>query len=143
MKAIQEELGDKAKRESDIEELISEGYDTESINEHYKAYLMDIVREYSLMSELRGNSNIVDCNDLHYEEHEDGLGWDIYIRMELLTPMIKGLDKVLLNLQIVEEAYSNSTLSKSKYAEYFSLASAHAQATGRRFYGEVDPNYNY
>lgn len=53
------------------------------------------------------------------------------------------VDGVLLNLQIVEEAYSNSTLSKSKYAEYFSLASAHAQATGRRFYGEIDPGYDY
>lgn len=87
---------------SDIEELISEGYDTDSINEHYKAYLMDIVREYSLMSELRGNSNIVDCNDLYYVEHEDGLGWDIYIRMELLTPMTKGLDKIICTEQVIQ-----------------------------------------
>ncbi len=53
------------------------------------------------------------------------------------------VDGILLNLEIVEQAYSNSTLSKSKYSEYFALASAHAQSTGRRFYGEIDPGYDY
>lgn len=53
------------------------------------------------------------------------------------------VDGVLLNLEIVEQAYSNSTLSKGKYYEYFSLASENAQKTGRRFYGETDPNYDY
>lgn len=53
------------------------------------------------------------------------------------------VDGVLLNLQLVEQAYSNSTLNNSKYAEYFLSASAHAKQTGRRFFGEIDPNYDY
>lgn len=53
------------------------------------------------------------------------------------------IDGVLLNLEIVEQAYSNSTLNNSKYAEYFRTASNYAQATGRRFYGETDPGYDY
>lgn len=53
------------------------------------------------------------------------------------------VDGVLLNLEIIEEAYSNSTLSNSKYTEYFMLASAYAQVTGRRFFGETDPGYDY
>ena len=53
------------------------------------------------------------------------------------------VDGELLNLQLIEEAYSNSTLSKSKYASYFSQASLEASKTGRRFYGETDPNYDY
>lgn len=53
------------------------------------------------------------------------------------------VDGVLLNLQLVEQAYSNSTLNNSKYEECFSLASSYAKKTGRRFYGETDPNYDY
>ena len=53
------------------------------------------------------------------------------------------VDGVLLNLELVEQAYTNSTLSNSKYEEYFSIASAEARKTGRRFYGEIDPHYDY
>ena len=53
------------------------------------------------------------------------------------------VDGVLLNLELVEQAYTNSTLSGSKYSEYFQKASAEAKKTGRRFYGEIDPNYDY
>lgn len=53
------------------------------------------------------------------------------------------VDGVLLNLELVEQAYSNSTLNNSKYVEYFSLASSQAKKTGRRFFGETDPNYDY
>lgn len=53
------------------------------------------------------------------------------------------LDGVLYNLELVEQAYSNSTLSGSKYQEYFLQANTNAMKTGRRFFGEIDPNYNY
>lgn len=54
------------------------------------------------------------------------------------------VDGILLNLEVIEEAYSNSTLSKSKYSEIFLKASIDSQITGRRFFGsEIDPNYDY
>lgn len=53
------------------------------------------------------------------------------------------VDGVLLNLQLVEQAYTNSTLHNSKYQDYFMQASVNAKHTGRRFYGETDPNYDY
>lgn len=53
------------------------------------------------------------------------------------------VDGVLLNLLLVEQAYSNAGASESKYKNYFIEAMLHAQATGRRFYGEIDPNYDY
>ena len=53
-------------------------------------------------------------------------------------------DGVLVNLYLVEEAYSNSTLgSKSRYFEIFTKASIEASKTGRRFWGELDPNFTY
>lgn len=54
------------------------------------------------------------------------------------------VDGNLLNLQIVAEAYSNSTISSSsKYFKAMVETSMLARSTGRRFYGEIDPNYNY
>ena len=78
---------------SDIEELLSEGYDDASVTERFRGYLQDIVKEYSLMAKMKGHTNVVYCDDLQYTQHEDGIGWDIYIKMELLTPMLNVLDK--------------------------------------------------
>ncbi len=53
-------------------------------------------------------------------------------------------DGVLVNLYLVQEAYSNSTLSsKSKYFEIFTKASIEVSKTGRRYWGELDPNFTY
>lgn len=53
------------------------------------------------------------------------------------------VDGILLNLRLINEAYTNSTLGNEKYSSYFLEASMKAQATGRRFFGETDPNYDY
>lgn len=53
------------------------------------------------------------------------------------------VDGVLLNLLLVDEAYSGAAAADSKYKEYFTEAMLHAQITGRRYYGEIDPNYDY
>ena len=39
------------------------------------------------MNTLKGSGNIVSYEDHAVIEHEDGIGWDIIIRMELLTPL--------------------------------------------------------
>ena len=75
--------------QEEIEELYNDGYDQESITTHYKEHLADIVREYSLMLEMKGHTNVVYCDDVKYVQHDDGIGWDIYIKMELLTPLTK------------------------------------------------------
>ena len=75
--------------DGEIEELYNDGYNSESITQRFRSYLQDIVREYSLMSEMKGHTNIVYCDDLRYVQHDDGMGWDIYIKMELLTPLPK------------------------------------------------------
>lgn len=47
----------------------------------------EISGEYRLMGVLRGHPNIVNCEDQMIIPHENDLGWDIYIRMELLTSL--------------------------------------------------------
>ena len=39
------------------------------------------------MSKLKGNSNVVSYENHQVIEHKDGIGWDILIQMELLTPL--------------------------------------------------------
>lgn len=90
------------KSENDIEDLISDGYDRESLANRFENYLKDIVQEYLLMVEMKGYSNIVNCYDLKYTAHEDGIGWDIAIRMELLTPLTKGLGQTISEQEAIK-----------------------------------------
>ena len=76
---------------SDVEELRNDGYSEESITARFQSYLKDIVREYTLMAKMKGCANIVYCDDVKYVQHDDGIGWDIYIKMELLTAMPRAL----------------------------------------------------
>ena len=78
---------------SDIEELYNDGYDDASITARYNSYLQDILKEYALMVNMKGHTNVVYCDDFRYEQHDDGFGWDIFIKMELLTPLTKYLPK--------------------------------------------------
>ena len=88
--------------ESDIDELYGNGFDDASITAHFHNYLADIVREYSLMAEMKGHTNVVYCDDIRYVQHDDGFGWDIYIKMELLTPMMKALGKEVSDEEVIK-----------------------------------------
>ena len=61
--------------------------DEQSITSFYYGIVEDCVKEFKLMSQLRGNSNIVSYEDHDIIKKENEFGWDILIRMELLTPM--------------------------------------------------------
>ena len=88
--------------QSDVDELYSSGYDDASITAHYESYLADIVREYQLMTEMKGHTNVVNCDDIRYVQKDSGIGWDIYIKMELLNPMTKALDRTIEEKQVIK-----------------------------------------
>ncbi len=71
----------------EIRDLRANGYDDESITHYYLDTLGRIESEYAMMANLKGHKNIVYCDDIRKIQHEDGFGWDIYIKMELLTPL--------------------------------------------------------
>ena len=77
--------------ENDVDELYSDGYDDESITSTFQNHLKNIVAEYSLVRKMNDCANVVHCDDIRYIQHDNGFGWDIYIRMELLTPLTKAL----------------------------------------------------
>ena len=70
--------------ESDLRHVRGEGMDRASMREYFQAFVTDIVLEIELMSEFRGNSNIVSFEDHKVIEKTGEIGWDILIRMELL-----------------------------------------------------------
>ena len=76
---------------SDIEEMYNDGFDEESITATFQNHLKCIVEEYSIMRKLNGAANVVNCDDVRYIQRDDGIGWDIFIKMELLTPLAKAL----------------------------------------------------
>ncbi len=75
----------------DLQTMIDNGYDEDSITATFNGHLKDIVSEYMKMSKLKGCANIVNCENVRYIQHDDGVGWDIFIKMELLTPLTKSL----------------------------------------------------
>ena len=73
--------------QADVQEAYGEGMDEQSITEYFHSFVENITGEFALMSELKGQSNIVSYEDHMVIEHEGSIGWDIIIRMELLTPL--------------------------------------------------------
>lgn len=73
--------------QSEIKSIMMDGMSKADVEQYYLRLVHDIVNEFILMAKLKGNSNVVSYEDHILKEHEDGIGWDILIRMELLTPL--------------------------------------------------------
>ncbi len=78
--------------QSEILSAKAEGMDEGSIRAYFEGFVEDVVDEFALMSRLKGTSNIVSCEDYAVVPHSEGVGWDILIRMELLTPMLNYME---------------------------------------------------
>ena len=84
---------------NEIDDYYANGYDQESIIASYENEIRDYVQEYRLMKELQGQSNIVSCDDFTVVPHENGIGGDIFIRMELLTSLQQILKDRMLSVE--------------------------------------------
>lgn len=73
--------------QSELRELYADGYDANGIRQRYEALLKHVYDEYGLMIGLKDSPNIVRCDDVRIIRHEDVIGWDLLIKMELLTPL--------------------------------------------------------
>lgn len=70
---------------ADVKAVRAEGLDEKSTTEYFRGYVDRLMREIAIMSNLKGHENIVSCEDYDLVPHKEGIGWDILIRMELLT----------------------------------------------------------
>lgn len=76
-------------RDEDALELmrLAYGYDDSAVAHSIVTQLTSVEREYSIMTKMRGHSNIVSCDDFSYVPHEGRPGYDVFIRMELLKSL--------------------------------------------------------
>lgn len=75
------------KTTAEIREALSDGMDEKTVTSYFKGIVDQFVHEIGVMAELKGHQNIVSCEDFTVREQESGFGWDILIRMELLTAL--------------------------------------------------------
>lgn len=79
--------------ESEISSLRSEGLTEGATRTYLQGVVNDFVLEIQMMISFKGLQNIVSVEDFKVVERTDRVGWDIYIRMELLQPFNEYLVK--------------------------------------------------
>lgn len=77
------------KSSQDIRQERAQGMSDVEIHAYFQSVVQDLVNEIVLMENLKGASNIVSIDDYRIIERTDEIGWDIFIRMELLSPFDK------------------------------------------------------
>ena len=87
--------------EDDIEivQLRAQGVSREKTEAFYEKYIVDVEDEIFIMQKLVGNSHLVSYEDYSIRKREEEIGWDVYIRMELLT----GLPEYMKNNLLTEQ----------------------------------------
>jgi len=83
----------------EIDSLRSEGMDLDATKAYFQNIVNDFVSEIQLMESLKGVQNIVNVEDYKVVERSNEIGWDIFIRMELLTPF----NSYICNKKMTEE----------------------------------------
>ena len=73
--------------EDDYLSYKDDGYDDESITSIFRNQMSDIEKEFALMAQFKGTSHIVSYEEHRIVPNERTHGWDILIRMELLTSL--------------------------------------------------------
>ncbi|MBE6715506.1 MAG: zinc-ribbon domain-containing protein [Ruminococcaceae bacterium] len=87
---------------SELDSLRSEGLDIGRSKAYFKDIVDDFVGEIEVMESLKGLANIVSVEDYKVVEKTNDIGWEIYIRMELLTPLNTYLcDKKLSENEVI------------------------------------------
>ena len=67
--------------------ILEDVVDAQSVGTFFASMVESFLQELVLMNQLKGNSHIVSYEDHEVIEKDSELGWDILIRMELLTPL--------------------------------------------------------
>lgn len=71
--------------DGEVQSLKNDGMTDNDTTEYFKGIVNDFVQEIQLMTQLKGNSNIVAYEDFAVVEKTESVGYEILIRMELLT----------------------------------------------------------
>ncbi len=70
--------------ENEIREMMADGYTSQSIRNYYKSIAKELMNEIKLLEELKSVGNVVNIEEFDICERKEGIGWEAFIRMELL-----------------------------------------------------------
>ena len=73
--------------QKELLQLRGEGLEAGRTEEYFARHVDEIRNEIGVMQKFVGYSNIVSYEDYLIRKHKSDIGWDILIRMELLTPL--------------------------------------------------------
>ncbi len=91
------------KSQYDYMDVLDGDMSEENITAYYRSLVDDIIVECDLMERMKGDSHIVSYEYHHVVQEDDGMSWTIYIRMELLTPLINSIrEKKLSEKDVVQ-----------------------------------------
>ena len=79
--------------EAEVYALRSEGMDDKSVSSYYSELVKDIGAESRMLNELRGEPNVVNYEESIVLPKANGVGYDIFIRMELLESLPKRMSR--------------------------------------------------
>ncbi len=68
----------------EIQELMGDGYTSNSIRYYYGSIAKNLMNEIKVLEQLKSAGNVVNIEEFEIQERQEEIGWDIYIRMELL-----------------------------------------------------------
>ena len=74
--------------EEELHSALEEGMSQAQAEQYFSSVVEDIVREFAIMARLKGTANVVGYEDHTVLRHQNKIGWDILIRMELLHPLL-------------------------------------------------------
>lgn len=73
--------------ESEVNNLLSDGMSKSDVENYYRKIVNNLVSELQIINRLKDCKNIVSYEEFVIFEHSDYIGWDIFIRMEILMPL--------------------------------------------------------
>jgi len=73
--------------DEELRQMIGEGLDKDALKAYLHVCVTNILSEIDLMSQFSGNSHFVSLMDHEIIERTGSIGWDILMRMELLTSL--------------------------------------------------------
>lgn len=74
--------------QSEVKSIMADGMSYESAERYFQMFVEDLIKEFVIMSKLKGHSHIVSYEDHKVVKDDNKIQWDIFIRMELLTSLI-------------------------------------------------------
>ena len=72
------------REQQEVQELKNEGHTSQSIQAYYESVARDLMNEIKMMETLKSAANVVNIEEFEIRERSEGIGWEAFIRMELL-----------------------------------------------------------